>query len=115
MLTPSTPNCVTSLLSTRLKGKGIPGAQKAREGEGRKSPPLLPSPSSAVLRPNSLPFSFELVPHRLLRKLRCLPVTGFSGYENRLSKTSFISQVSFIKIDKDYKSSVGICLLNFKL
>ena len=35
MLTPNTPNCVTSLLSTRLKGKGIPGAQraqKAREG-----------------------------------------------------------------------------------
>lgn len=118
MLAPSTPNCVTSLLSRRLKGKGIPGAQKAqkaREGEGRKSPPLLPSPSSAVLHPNSLSFPFAHLPHRLLRKLRCLLVTGFSGYENRLSKTSFISQVSFIKIDTDYKSSVGICLLNFKL
>ena len=58
MLAPSTPNCVTSLLSRRLKGKGILGAQKAqkaREGEGRKPPPLLPSPSSAVSRPNSFP------------------------------------------------------------
>lgn len=58
MLAPSTPNCVTSLLSRRLKGKGIPGAQKAqeaREGEEGNLPPLLPSPSSAVLRSNSYP------------------------------------------------------------
>ena len=69
MLAPNTPpNCVTSLRSRRLKGKGIPGAQKvqkAREGEGRKSPPLLPFPSSAVSRPNSLLFPFERLPHRL--------------------------------------------------
>ena len=58
MLAPSTPNCVTSLLSRRLKGKGIPGpqkAQEAREGEEGNLPPLLPSPSSAVSRSNSYP------------------------------------------------------------
>ena len=48
MLAPSTPNCVTSLLSRRLKGKGIPGAQKAQKArEGRKEIPFPP------------PFSFE--------------------------------------------------------
>ena len=102
MLTPSTPNRVTTLFSRRLKGKGIPGAQKAREGEGRKPAP--PFSLERGLAPKFLPFSFELLPRRLLRKLRCLLVTSFSGYENRLSKTSFISQVSFIKIDTDYKS-----------
>ena len=44
MLAPSTPNRETSLHSRCLKGKGIPGAQKAqkaREEGGRKpSPPF---------------------------------------------------------------------------
>ena len=62
MLAPSTPNCVTSLLSRRLKGKGIPGAQKAqkaREGEGRKSPPLLPPLFERGLAPK-----FPILPFR---------------------------------------------------
>ena len=43
MLALNTPNCVTSLLSRRLKGKGIGGAQKAQkaqEGGGGALPTL---------------------------------------------------------------------------
>ena len=51
MLAPSTPNCVTSLLSRRLKGKGIPGAQKAQKArEGEEENPL---PSSLLPRARS--------------------------------------------------------------
>ena len=46
-----TPNWVTSPLSRRLKGKGIPGAQKAQKArEGEEGNPL---PSSLLLRARS--------------------------------------------------------------
>ena len=59
MLAPRTPNCVTSLRSSRLKGKVIPGAQKAqkvRKGAGRKSPPPFSLESGLAPKFPSLPF-----------------------------------------------------------
>ena len=70
MLALNTPNCVTSLLSRRLKGKGIGGAQKAQkaqEGGGGALPtlPFRTPATQATQGGGSLLFPFERLPHSL--------------------------------------------------
>ena len=69
MLALNTPNCVTSLLSRRLKGKGIGGAQKAQKaqegGGGAPYSSLSNACHTGHTGGGSLLFPFERLPHSL--------------------------------------------------